>query len=510
MQLNSTAHNVNIWTRRELIGALGATAARGKGGRKPNLLFIHADDHAGYVLGCDGNRKASTPNLDRLAAEGVRFAKHYCNSPVCTPSRQSFLTGQMPFAAGVTTLSTALSTDKPTTAKALKAAGYRTEVIGKMHFNRPAEPGMHGFDRLLTEREWQKQYATEVVARATPPDVRVKPQWRPFRDPARIWLNAEKLPYGRFDEDMPGTFLAREACRRLDELKDSQFALWVSFHEPHSPFDFPIEFRDRFEAAGFNPPIVGAEDPQQIPLIFRDLTPDDKRGIIAAYYTSTAFLDRNIGMVLDHLRKLRLEEDTLVVYMPDHGYDLGHHGRFEKHCGYDPAMRVPLIIRWPGHISRGKTIRQFTESVDVPHTVLDLLGVDALPVVHGSSLRPYLTGGKPAHVRDHIASVYLENEEGYIRTDRWKYIHCTGQRRRTDGYETDRPTPGRYVRLYDLKADPGEFHDVASQHPEVVHELRTLLLNRFRLTHPEAPNAPKADDVEQLEWFLRPRDAAKS
>jgi choline-sulfatase len=412
----------------------------------------------------------------------------------------------MPYSAGVTTLRTSLSPDKPTTAKILQAAGYRTEVVGKMHFNRPGSPGLHGFDRLLTEHEWPKQYGAEVKPRAVPSDIRVKPQWRPFKDPARIWLNAEKRPYNRFDEDMPGTFLAREACRRLDELKDTEFALWVSFHEPHSPFDFPIEFRNRFEAADFTPPPVGPDDAPQIPLIFRDLTPDEKRGIIAAYYTSTAFLDRNIGIVLEHLRKLNLEEDTLVVYMPDHGYDLGHHGRFEKHCGYDPAMRVPLMFRFPGRIRRSARVQQFTESVDVPHTILDLLGVDPLPLLHGSSLRPYLEGRKPGRARNSIFSVYLENEEAYVRTDRWKFIHCSGQRRRTDGYETDRPTPGRYMRLYDLKNDPGEFRDVSAKHPEVVRSLRASMLERFLATHPEVEKVPTGDDVERLEWFLRPRD----
>src|SRR6185436_6413366 len=113
-------------TRRTAISALaGSAALRGKSARKPNFLFLIADDHAGYVLGADGNKLARTPNLDRLAAQGTRFAAHYCNSPVCTPSRQSFLTGQMPSAAGVTVLKTPLAEDKPTLAKHLKQAGYR-------------------------------------------------------------------------------------------------------------------------------------------------------------------------------------------------------------------------------------------------------------------------------------------------------------------------------------------------------------------------------------------------
>ena len=118
---------------------------------RPNLVYILADDHAGYVLGCDGNAMARTPNLDRLASEGTRFSSHYCNSPVCTPSRQSFLTGQMPHMAGVTRLPTPLAEDKPTLARQLKQAGYTTAVFGKMHFNVPGRPGLHGFDVACTE-----------------------------------------------------------------------------------------------------------------------------------------------------------------------------------------------------------------------------------------------------------------------------------------------------------------------------------------------------------------------
>src|SRR5438445_7155119 len=144
-------------SRRSVMAALaGAASARGQSGRKPNFLFIIADDHAGYVLGADGNKRASTPNLDRLASEGTRFARHHCNSPVCTPSRQSFFTGQMPSMAGVTVLKTPLADDKPTLAKQLHIAGYHTAVFGKMHFNQPSRPGLHGFDQLMLETDIPK------------------------------------------------------------------------------------------------------------------------------------------------------------------------------------------------------------------------------------------------------------------------------------------------------------------------------------------------------------------
>lgn len=494
-------------SRRSLLAtASGAAFARPASDRPPNFLFLIADDHAAYVLGADGNRMARTPNLDRLAAEGTRFASHYCNAPVCTPSRQSFFTGQMPHMAGVTVLRTPLAEDKPTLAKQLRAAGYLTAVFGKMHFNRPSHPGQHGFESIMTERDVARIWGEEVKPKAVSSEIRTKPPWRPFRDPARIWLNAEKLPYPRYDEDMKGSFIALRAAKFLEEHKDTPFALWVSFMEPHSPFDFPIEDRKRFDPARFTAPRVGPEDAWQIPLIFRDLSEEEKRGIAAAYYTSVGFLDRNLGVVLDKLRELNLDRNTLVVYMADHGYDLGQHGRFEKHCGYEPALRVPLIMRHPAKIRRG-IVTDLTEHVDVPATILDLLGVDPLPVTHGQSLRPYLEGRRMRSPRDHVFSEYLENEEAFIRSKRYKFIFCSGKRERKDGYKTDNPTPGRYVRLFDLKDDPGEFHDVSGKHPELVEQFESLMLERFRKTHPEADREPKGlTREESIEFYLRPRD----
>jgi choline-sulfatase len=498
-------------SRRRLLGsaAVGAAArvARARD-RKPNFLFILADDHAGYVLGAAGNRLAQTPNLDRLAAEGTRFARHYCNSPVCTPSRQSILTGQMPHAAGVTVLSTPLATDRPTIAKRLGQSGFSTAVIGKMHFNRQGAPGLHGFQTAWTEDVVNKRWQEAVGPAPNFGEIRTKPAWRPFRDPARIWLNAEKLPFPRRVEQMRSSWVADHASKYLEEHRDDQFALWVSFQEPHSPFDFPIEWRDRFRPAAFPVPRVGPEDYGQIPLIFRDLTPEEKQGIVAAYYTSVNFLDYNVGRVLAKLRELNLDEDTLVVYMPDHGYSLGQHGRFEKHCSYERALGVPLMFRWPGRVKRGGVVRDFTESVDVSPTIFDLLGVDRFDVHHGQSLRKYVEGGRAERPSAMIFSEYLENEEACVRTDRWKYVHCSGRRKRADGYETDHPTPGRTVRLFDLRSDPGEFRDVGPKHPEVVRELSTVMLARFRSTHPEAPQEPaKLDTAGAIEWYLRPRDA---
>ncbi len=508
--LENVSREQTSLTRRKLFGTLaGATIPRAAHARdrKPNFLFLLADDHAGYVLGAQGNARAITPNLDRLASEGTRFARHYCNSPVCTPSRQSLFTGQLPHSAGVTVLKTPLDENRPTLAKALGSQGFSTAVFGKMHFNRPGRPGLHGFAQAWTEDIVQKRWSEAVGSQPDFGDIRVKPVWRPFRDPARIWLNAEKLPFPRKYDQMKSTWVASQASRYLEEHKDDRFALWVSFQEPHSPYDFPIEWRDKFNPADFAAPKVGPEDASQIPLIFRDLSPTEKQGIIAAYYTSVNYLDHNIGVVLNQLRQLNLENDTLVVYLADHGYSLGQHGRFEKHCGYEPALQVPLMIRWPGHVGKG-IINDLTEHVDVAPTILELLHGEPFPVQHGQSLCPYLEGKKPAKPRTSIFSEYLENEEAYLRTNQWKLVHGSGRRIRTDGYKTDNPTPGRTIRLYDWKKDPGEFHNIADRHPEVVEMLSRQLLARFRTTHPEAGSEPAGLKVpDAIEWYLRPRDA---
>ncbi len=496
-------------TRRQAVATLAAApAARPQSRKKPNFLFILADDHAGYVLGAAGNKQAETPNLDKLASEGTHFQSHFCNSPVCTPSRQSFFTGQMPSMAGVTVLQTPLSNDKPTLAKQFKTAGYQTAVMGKMHFNQPSRPGLHGFDVAMCEdavtREWNKEKPSRTVAAET----RVKPRWQPFRDPASIWLNSEKLPFARYGHDMRGSFLARQACQYLEQKKDETFAMWVSFQEPHSPFDFPIEDASHFDPARFVAPRIGPEDAWQIPLIFKDLSVEQRQGIVAAYYTSARFLDRNVGIVLDKLRALGLDSNTTVVYMADHGYSLGHHGRFEKHCGYDPALHVPLIVRHPGRVRAGHRVTAMTEHIDVPATICDIMGLDPLPVLHGQSLRPYLEGKRPSKPRDHIVSQYLENEECFVRTSRWKYMFCTGQRKRTDGYLIQNPTPGRRQRLFDRKADPGEFNDVAAKNPAAVREMQDLLLARYRKTHPEVDKEPgNLSSEDALAWYVRPRDA---
>jgi arylsulfatase A-like enzyme len=232
-------------TRRQVLGAgagiMAASLVRSRVAyardRKPNLLYILADDHAGYVMGADGNRRASTPNLDRLASQGTRFARNYCNSPVCTPSRQSFLTSQLPHSAGVTVLGTPLAEDKPTLAKQLAASGYAPAVIGKMHFNVPGRPGLHGFSTAWTEDVTAQRWMADVGPWPENAGIPTKPKrWLPMKDPARIWLNADKLPFDRDYKYMEGSVSSRHTPPLISPLETGvasirrafRFRKWVS------------------------------------------------------------------------------------------------------------------------------------------------------------------------------------------------------------------------------------------------------------------------------------------
>jgi choline-sulfatase len=269
-----------------------------------------------------------------------------------------------------------------------------------------------------------------------------------------------------------------------------------------------LEYRGRVAPDSLTVPKVGPEDDDQIPAIFRDLTDAEKRGIAAAYYTSVEFLDKNVGRVLQGLAESGALENTLVIYTGDHGYMLGQHGRFEKHCCYDPAIRAPLIVRYPGHIAPGQSTSALVEFIDIAPTVLELAGLPAGTGMQGQSLVPLVTGKTGQH-RERVYIEYSENEEAAIRTPRWKFLYGTGRRERQDGYATGKPLPGRTVRLFDLDRDPDEMTNLADrpEHAQLVAELTADLAAHLRRTARQPELIPQTEDVHAvLEHCLQPRD----
>jgi choline-sulfatase len=246
-------------------------------------------------------------------------------------------------------------------------------------------------------------------------------------------------------------------------------------------------------------PEIGPEDVDLIPPIFRDLTDEEKRGIAAAYYTSVEYMDRNVGRILDELDSSGHAEDTLVVFNSDHGYLLGQHGRYEKHCCNEEAVRSALIMRLPGAIPPGRSTAALVELIDVVPTILELCGVDKPSNIQGRSLAPLLGGATDRH-RDHVIAEYADNAEAMVRTERWKLVYSAGNRRRRDGYALDPIPPGRSIRLYDLEHDPGEIRDVAGVpgYAPVVGELLGLLADHVRNTSRDLDLVPRTDDVHAL------------
>jgi choline-sulfatase len=489
----------------EWMGRLAAFLRRGPGpARRPNVVWVCADDFTPDVCGAYGNRLVRTPCLDRLASQGIRFDRAFCTCPLSTPSRQSFWTGRYPRSIGVTLSRTPLPDDEVTLPALLRRAGYQVAAFGKTHYYWPRR---HEFDVCADWVEYEEELARRGQG-SGPPRGEVLGLWRPFVDPARVWLNSGCLPYPAVDADMFGTFLASRAAQYLGEERAGPFFLYVSFYETHAPFWFPVEYRGHYDPRAFRVPAVTAADREVLPAVFRPLSEADKQGILAAYATSAEFLDKNVGLVLDALDRSPHAENTLVVFTSDHGYLLGQHGRFEKHCCFEPAVRAALLMRFPGVIDPGRTTAALVGLIDLLPTVLELCGVRAPRNLHGRSLTPLLRGRTVGH-RDRVIAEYADNEEAMIRTARWKLIYSTGNRVRGDGYALEQAAAGPLVQLYDLDNDPGETTNLAGHgdHAGLVERLTGELADHLVATARERRSLRKCKDRRSLlEQCLRPRD----
>jgi choline-sulfatase len=440
------------------------------------------------------------PCLDRLAERAQSFSRAFCNAPVCTASRQSFLTGLYPHANGVTRLATPLDDSSVTVAERLAAAGYRTAAIGKMHFNSSLH---HGFALRLDTPDWHAWWKRRNPGRSDGP----YRTWRPFVDPAREWLNSDSRSEDLPAAEMDGTFLADRAIEYIEAQRASPWFLVVGFHEPHSPFRFPRDQERWNPADALDPPNVPDLERTNRPIVFEGLGPHEARGIRAAYTESLRFLDQNIGRVLDALERTGQFDRTLVVYLSDHGYLLGEHGRFEKHCSYEEAVRVPLLIKRPHEDRPGAHVSSLVELVDLAPTTLELAGVPDRPGMHGKSLtallRGHESGENPLH--EYVFSEYLENEEAMIRDRRFKLVVCTGARHRQDGYATADPTPGPWLRFFDLEQDPHEVRNAASdpRYERDRDRLLEALRDRLSTTRAAGDSVPTGlSGLAAIHWAL--------
>ncbi len=480
-----------------------------------SVVFILGDDHAYTALGAYGNNIIRTPNLDKLAADGVRFTNAYSNSPISSASRQSILTGKYPHATGVTLLFTPFSDETNTTvAEHLGKHNFKTCIIGKTHFNhwiwwslwKDQTPPDYGFDITITGKDY-KEFLKKNPPKPVPDSIETWEREK-SKDNVAYSKNYKVLPGARYDADSEGTYFANQAVEFIKKNKNDRFCLWLAFHEPHAPFNFPVEYRGKYDPSNMTIPKGSPEDDRWIPEIFQDLTDQEKRGIIAAYYTSTEYMDKNIGLVVDALEKQGIKDSTLIVYLGDQGYLLGEHKRFEKHTMWEESVKAPLIITGGEKFEHGKSSDALVGFVDIVPTVVEALGIETLKEAQGTSFLPLLRSKTNTH-KDYVFAEFLEDNKAMVRTPKWKYIFATGKRDLGLAYATGYGASGIIHRLYNMENDPNEMHNVADEpeNKEVVEKMQALMLKKFKATHPYADELPQKLTREgKLVWFCEPRD----
>ena len=425
------------------VRAQPAPAAEVAAGR-PNVILILTDDQGYGDLGITGNTILKTPNMDRLAGEGVMFRNFYM-APICAPSRASLLTGRyhqrtgVPFADGPTDV---LRLREVTIAKALKSAGYKTALIGKWHLGRFAVNGpmAHGFDRFFGFRDGMIVFYNDAI----------------------LEYNGKPVRTNGYVTDV----LTDAALRFVEENRDQPFFLYLSYNAPHLPMKAPIRYEEPY-----NKPGISAH--------------------LAKLYGMITHLDMSIGRVLERLKELEIEDNTIVIFLSDNGMQKGTVGfvksaesdrldelwrgvdrfnaglRGQKGTVYEGGIRVPFIARWPGRFPKGKVVNSLAAHIDVFPTILALADV---PVpeglqLDGKSIASILRSGEGAQVHEKLF-LWCDPAADY-RTSRMTYPK--------NNYAV-RSGPWKLVKgteLYNLDEDPFESRNVIEQHREIARELKT-------------------------------------
>ncbi len=431
---------------------------------KPNVLFIMTDD-LNCDLGSYGHPLVQSPNIDRLADEGVLFENAYCNYPICGPSRASFMTGLYPEQNGVTVLRRMFRNyipDAVTMSQHFMANGYTAARVGKIyHYDNPKGIGTDGHDDPAS---WN----TKISPRGRDKEEEDKIfSLRPGSFGATLsWLAAEGE-----DEEQTDGIVATESIRLLREYAESEmpFFLAVGFYKPHTPYVAPKKYFDLYDPNQITVPEIPEgywdtlpEPSRKSVTAFKnqiDLPEETARKAIHAYYATISFVDAQIGRVVNALEDLGLKENTIVLFSSDHGYHMGEHGHYQKNTLFENADRVPLILSGPGISQSGKRAQGFVEMVDFYRTLSDLADLSPPPVyVKGISQKPV-----------------LRNVSNPVRSNAFTQL-INGYTLRTQNFRVTQWKNGApdNLELYDRRKDPDEMVNVA-RNPEYEQELEYLL-----------------------------------
>ena len=439
--------------------------------KKYNVLFIAADD-LNNDLGCYGNTFVKSPNIDRLAKRGILFDRAYTQFPLCSPSRSSLLTGQRPDVTGIYELQTHFRKNLPdivTLPQLFKNNQYHSVRVGKIfHYGVPGQIGTDGLDDPVS---WDHKVNPKGRDKAEEGNVINLTPKRPLGS-ALAYLATE----GEDDEQTDG-MTTNEAIRILEEKKDEPFFLAVGYFRPHSPYVAPKKYFDLYDPDKIPLPKEIANDLDDVPdaaLFTRPshwgLSEQERRQAQRAYYATISFMDSQIGKLLDALDKLKLADNTIIVFWSDHGYNVGQHGQWMKQSLFENAARVPLIISVPGG-KKGKVSGRTVELLDIYPTLAELCGLDPKQKLQGRSLTALLQNPSAKWDKPAYSQVKRETFMGRsVRTVRYRYT------------EWDNGKAG--IELYDHQKDPNEITNIVKSDPDhpVVKELASLLRKGFSET----------------------------
>lgn len=451
--------------------------------KQPNILLIMCDQLVPMLTGAYGHPVVKTPNLNRLAAKGIRFDATYTPCPICAPARACMLTGTYTSTNKVYDNAAALKCDIPTFCHYLTNAGYQTALSGKMHF--VGADQLHGFKERFTPNiyptdfSWTKSrdhkiprpHAYSYLGKS----VKIGKNTTGFEPDQRITgLNFDELTHER----------ALEFIDKQKQRNNDPFFLCVSFHHPHEPFHPPQEFWDLYNDEDIELPSFPDDWRERLSIMDKWLIkhssvdqvegllePDSLRRVRRAYYALVSYIDKKAGELMNRLEKNGLANNTIILFTSDHGDMLCEKGMVQKRGFYEFSSRVPLIIAFPDGRQAGTTRNEPVSLIDLLPTILDMAGVpekDRLDM-QGKSLMP-LINSKEIEKR----VVFSENHsEGMYSTcfmarkGKYKYIYI-------HGYEDE-------CQLFNLEDDPDEWNNLAGkpEYKKIEHELKHLILQQF-------------------------------
>ncbi len=481
--------------------------------KKPNILFITSDQQHWNTIGAF-NPEIQTPNLDRLVEGGTTFTRAYCPNPTCTPTRASIITGKYPSQHGAYSLGTKLSEKEHTVGEDFIDAGYRTALVGKAHFQPLAStaeyPSLEAYPTLQDLDYWKS--FTDVfygfqdceLARNHTNEAHVGQHYALWLEEkgCKNWRDYFLAPTGNMDPSLKRTWripeeyhydawIAERTNTLLEQYKESDenFFLWSSFFDPHPDYFAPEPWDTMYDPETLSVPSGRMDEHKNNPPHFQmtqEEHPDfssyretgyglhgchshlhDKQELkkdIAVYYGMVSLMDKYIGKILDKLEELGLSDNTVIVFTTDHGHFYGHHELIAKGpFHYEDMIKIPFIVRYPGHVSEGVISEQLQSLVDLSPTFLSLCGLPIPTSMTGlDQKRVWL--GENTLVRDHIL---CENRHEPTTLHLKTYVNS--QYKLTVYYNQT------YGELFDLINDPDEFNNLWN-HPESAELKKDLLL----------------------------------